>query len=686
MYRNLLGLLAVFAGAIVLVGLTFSATAETRADYVFVNASEPKTLDPQKMTGQPEGRIADALFEGLTFRDNDTLDPVPGQSESWTTSEDGKTWKFRMRPGIRWSNGDPVTAHDFVYSWVRLQEPKIASEYAYLMHFVRHAEAYNTYGAHVKALRGDPDGDSSEARQGIVGGFEALLARHPGGVPVKEWVAFLDARAVRDAITRTRDAPLLAALARDAGTFTPEEGSAVLASLRAEAERRAAALVEARAHFGKDQGVFAPDERTFVVELNAYTPYFLELTAFYVNYAVHRETVERWPDNWFSSPDRIVTNGPFRMETWDVNRKIRMRKNPDYWAADEVTLETVDCLPIENRTTMFNLFMTGAVDWAPSGYPPDLIDTVKRMPQYRSNPGMIVYLYRINCTRPPLTDPRVRRAIGLAFDRQVITDKVLRAGQRPAVALVAPGVPDYESPPSALGYDVETARRLLAEAGFPGGRGFPTIGIVYNTDEGHKKVAEYISGELRKNLGITVNAVNQEWQSYQESVQRLNYDIARFGWIGDYRDPNTFLDMWITKGGNNQTGWGDPFFDRLIALAADPMSMLELTEAEKAGILSRLRERPKAEALLAAARAAQGAEARLAAAAALRLQVFREAEAILINEAFCVLPIYFYVTTNLIQPYVEGFHTEVVEPSGRRIPNLQDQHPYRNVRVRRGGR
>src|SRR5947208_2497206 len=142
MYRNLLGILAVFGIALALVGITFSSTAEERADYVFVNASEPKTLDPQKMTGQLEGRIADAIFEGLTFHDNKTLKPVPGQAESWETTPDGKRWTFRIRKEARWSNGNPVTAHDFVYSWVRLQEPEIASEYAYLMHIVRHAEAY----------------------------------------------------------------------------------------------------------------------------------------------------------------------------------------------------------------------------------------------------------------------------------------------------------------------------------------------------------------------------------------------------------------------------------------------------------------------------------------------------------------------------------------------------------------
>src|SRR5262245_57464823 len=232
MRKTLFALLGVFFGALLLVGVTFSSSREDRADYVFVNATEPKTLDPQKMTGQPEGRIADALFEGLTFRENETLQPIPGQAERWESTPDGKTWTFHLRDGIRWSNGDPVTARDFVYAWVRLQEPAIASEYAYLMHFVKHAEAYNTYGAQVAALRGDPEADKPEAKQGILAGLDALVASKPAGLPASAWQSFLDERSVRDATTGTHDPTLLAAFSRDQGTFLPEEGRALAAALR----------------------------------------------------------------------------------------------------------------------------------------------------------------------------------------------------------------------------------------------------------------------------------------------------------------------------------------------------------------------------------------------------------------------------------------------------------------------
>ncbi len=692
MYRNLFGILAVFGVAIVLVGLTFSAAAEKRADYVFVNGSEPKTLDPQKMTGQLEGRIADALFEGLTFHDNETLKPVPGMAARWEVSEDAKRWTFHLRPGVVWSNGDPVTARDFVYAWKRLQEPAIASEYAYLMHVVRHAEAYNTYGAQVLDLRGDPKAAEPALRQGIVRRLRDLLEKRPGGLPASEWQTFAGrpfgdaveaAHAVTDAVTRTKSGVILDALARTSGTISPEEGKAIADALQAEADHRAGAHARALEHFGVDEGMFAPDDLTFVVELNAFTPYFLELTAFYVNFPVHRATVERWPEDWFTA-GKIVSNGPFLMEAWEVNRKIRMRRNPRYWGAKEVSLETVDALPVENQTTALNLYLSGDVDWLPGTYPPDLIDQLKSRPDFYSSPGMVVYYYKFNCTKPPLDDPRVRLAIGLAFDRRVVVDELLRAGQVPSTTIVAPGVPGYESPASRYGYDVKKARALLAEAGYPEGRGFRKLGILYNNSEAHKKIAEWLAEELKNNLGIEANAVNQEWQSYQESVRRLNYDVARAGWIGDYRDPNTFLDMWITKGGNNQTGWGDPFYDRLIQLAADPLALGDMPAVERESLLARFKERGRAEELLLVLDAAKDAKARLDASLAVRLHLFREAEAILFQDGFPVMPVYFYVVSGLVKPEIVGFHAQVKD-GGRLIPNLQDMHPFRDVRIRKDG-
>ena len=684
MRRNLLGLAAVFAVALVLVGITFSGTAQDRADYVFVNGTEPKSLDPHIFTGQPEGRIGDALFEGLLFRDNDTLKPRPGSAESWDISPDGKRWVFHMRKAARWSNGDPVTAHDFVYSWKRLQDPATTAEYAGLMHMVRHAEAFNTYGAQVKMLLGDPEADEGPARTGIVGTYTELLAKHPGGVPASDFQAFADKAAVRDAVVRTSDRTLLAALGTLEGTLSADVSQGVLTAFQEEAKRRQAALDEAKAHFGVDQGVFATDDYTFVVELRAYTPYFLELTVFYPTYPVHQPTVERWPHEWFRE-GRIVSNGPFVLDSWRVNEKIRLRKNPFYWDAAAVELQTVDIIPLENETTAFNLYKTGEADWLPTMYPADLIDELKDLPDFYASPGLAAYFYRFNCTKKPFSDVRVRKALGMAIDRQEIVDKVTRKGETPAQTLVPPLIEGYEAPEGVLRYDPVEARRLLAEAGFPGGKGFPDFSIVYNTKDLHKKIAERIAQQWKVNLGINATANNKEWQAILEDVRRLNFDVERAGWVADYADPNTFLDMWLTKGGNNQTGWSDPFYDRLIALSADPVSLTEIPAADLEALLGRLKERGKAEARLAALRAATTREERLDAVAKLRFHLMREAEAILCQDALPILPIYFYVYTGIIRQNVEGFHG-MLEVDGKKVPDLQDLHPFRDVKIKKGPR
>lgn len=608
MAKTLLVLLSVFASAILLVGLTFRSTAFGKPDFAFGNGTEPKSLDHHRYTGQPEGRIGEAIFEGLSRRDPETLKPVPGQAESWTPSEDGTTWTFRIRKDARWSNGEPVTAQDFVWAWKRLLEPAMGAEYAYLLHTVKHGEAYNTFGGRLD---------------------EARKAAKPD---------------------------------------------------QAEVARLTKALADAKAHLGVDEGFFAPDDSTFVVQLNAFTPYFLELTAFYPLFPVHRKTVEAHPDDWFK-PETIVSNGPFVLKGWRIYDRIRLEKNPLYWGASEVRLGSVEALPIETRSTVLNLYLTGALDWAPAGYPPDLVDVVKKRPDFYSGAGMIVYYYRFNCTQKPYDDPRVRHAIGLAFDRKAIVERITRAGQVPTTTFVAPGIPGYKSPPSALGFDPEKARALLAEAGYPGGRGFPKTTILFNKDEGHQKIAEYIAEQLQKSLGIDVNPVNQEWKSYLEDVRRMRYHVARAAWIGDYRDPNTFLDMWMTGNGNNQTGWGDPFYDRLLRLCADVMAFVAAPASEREQVLSRLKEADIARRLVADVQGATDPAARVKAGAALRFHLFREAEAILLQDAFPIIPVYFYVVTGLVQPRVKGFHVKIRDDDGSFIDNLQDMHPLRDLWV-----
>jgi oligopeptide transport system substrate-binding protein len=676
MYRTLFGVLGAFAVALVLIGLTFSAAQEDRAQYVFVNGTEPQTLDPQKMKGVPEGRIADALFEGLTFRDVETLEPLPGCAVRWDVSPDGKRYTFHLRPEARWTDGEPVTAHDFAYAWKRLQEPEIASEYAYLLHVVRHAEAYNTFGDQLKALRGDPGGDTEAERKGILAGLRDLVGTPPKPLGAKTWQDFLAVRKMRDVVIRPSDARIVDAFDVRQGEMSPEQVSSVLEALEGDAARRESALAAAKAHFGVDEGVFATDDRTFVVELNAYTPYFLDLTSFHSALPVPRKVVEKAPEDWFR-PGKIVSNGPFRLERWTINRKIRLRKNPSYWDAGVVSLETVDILPTENNTTALNLYLTGEADWLPATYPPDLIDHLKTRSDFKRNQAASTYFYRINCTKPPFTDVRVRKALCLAIDRKELVERVTRKGEPEATTMVPPGIRAYVGPSSAVRFDPEGARRLLAEAGYPGGKGIAKFGILYNTHEGHKKVAEYVADQLRKNLGLDVSAYNQEWQAYLRSQTMLDYEVCRAGWVGDYIDPNTFLDLWITKAGNNNTGWGDPLYDRLVHLAADPFALAAVADS----VIPRLKEPDVARRLLESVESTSDVKERIERAGALRMHLFREAEAILFQDAFPVIPIYFYVYTNMVKPHVEGFHTMLRGLGGTEVPNLQDLHPFRELRV-----
>jgi oligopeptide transport system substrate-binding protein len=665
--RVLASLALALAGAFAAAGLALRASVRPRAELVLVNGTEPRTLDPGLMTGAPEGRIADAIFEGLMVRDPRTLRPAPGVARSVEVSPDGLGYVFELRPEARWSDGEPVTAPDFVASWRRLLDPATGSEYAYILYPIRYAEAYHAHAPAAEALEGP-------VREALA----ALRREAKQGVPAARWQRFAAEQRLAERARGAAEPSLRELLERRAGRVSDAElARADLALARAAGALRASAE-EARRRFGVDAGAFARDARTLVVELRAATPYFLELTAFFPTYPVPSRLVAAHPDDWFL-PGRIVSNGPFELVEWRVGERIRLERSRGYWGRDAVRLASVDLLPIENATTALNLYLAGDVDWLPGTYPPDLVDEIRRRPDFYAGPGMVIYYYRFQCARPPFDDARVREAFALAVDREAIVRDVLRLGQLPAHHAVPPGLPGYAQPPSKLRHDPERARARLAEAGYPGGAGFPSVGILYNTSESHKQLAEVVADQLRRTLGVPVRAYNQEWQAYQASVLAGDYDLARAGWIGDYVDPNTFLDLWVSGGGNNQTGWGDPRYDAWIRAAADPASFAR----DPGGALARLREPDAMRALLAEVERAAGAAARREALARLRMQLLREAEAILVQEAFPILPLYFYVVSGVVRPEVEGFYAELVDDDGTRRPNLQDLHPLRAMAVRR---
>lgn len=351
-------------------------------------------------------------------------------------------------------------------------------------------------------------------------------------------------------------------------------------------------------------GMDCPDDSTFVVRLTAPVAYFLDLCAFYPLLPVPRWVVEARGDAWIR-PDTIVSNGAYVVEDWQINRRIRLRRNPRYWNVESVQLELVDAVPGDYLNGNFNRYMSGVLDWIDSsGIPLSIVDTLKDRPDFHTSPHFNTFFYRFNVTRPPLDDVRVRRALYHAVDPVPIVEHVLRAGQPPAHSLVPPGLPGYEEV-RLEGFQPERARELLAEAGYPNGVGFPEVTLLFNTSEAHKQVAEVIQQQWKRVLGIQVRLQNQEWKVFMNTVRSLDYDIGRGGWIGDYLDPNTFLDCFVSGSGNNRTGFASASYDSLIQRAAVTMNRTE------------------------------------------RMALLRRCEEIVTREACIILPVYYYVVTNM---------------------------------------
>ncbi len=495
---------------------------------IVINGPEPESLDPQVITGQPEGRICKALFEGLTAEDKEG-NVVPGIAREWLISPDGRIYRFLLRESC-WSDGSPLTAQDFVASWQRALEPRMAAKYADLFYFIENAEAYN---------------------RGHLRDFSQV-------------------------------------------------------------------------------GVRAIDSRTLEVRLIGPTPFFPSLCSQSIFSPVPLAVVRKHGDDWIK-PGKLIGNGPYLLDSWQINDRIVLRKNPRYWREETVRIPWIEALAITRASAAFNLFASGKADLVLDKglIPTFFLSELRKQPYFHSAPFLATYFYRINVSAPPLNDPRIRKALALSVDRERLIRTITRGGERPAHSLTPPGIPGY-TPPTGLGFDPDRARTLLAEAGFPGGRGFPPLTLLYNSSEQNEQIATEIQAIWQQVLGISVSLRNQEWKVYLNSVQSLSYQIARSSWVGDYEDPFTFLGCFLRKSGNNNTGWSDGRYEKLLAEAT-------VTVAPKE-----------------------------------RLALLHEAEAILVKEELPILPIYFY---SGIMLYDEA-------RLGGIAANLLDKHPFREIYFR----
>jgi oligopeptide transport system substrate-binding protein len=501
---------------------------------VFALASDPQTFDPGEMSGSIEGQVAYQLYEGLVSPPPDDGPPRPGVAERWETSADGLTWTFYLRDDARWSNGDPVTASDFRYAWLRMLSGEVAADYVSFVRYIHNARGYE--------------------------GLRKLL---------RPWMY---------------------------------------------AGHRDALLERARSEIG----VEVVSERELRIRLEVPTPYFLDIVMFYAMFPVHRPTIEAHGADAFR-PANLVSNGPFAVQNYARRNRIEMVQNPHYWDREALGLDEVWFLIIEDNSARVTAFLDGRVDHMDDP-PNDQLAFLSALPTFQSGPQLGTYYYRFNVTDPVLQDRRVRHALSMALNRAELCRCTLDALYTVSDGFVPP-MPNYTSPLAADGgalvrFDPIRARALLAEAGYPGGRGFPKLSILYNTSENHRTIAQFVQDQWQNELGIEVELTNQEWKVYLETQEALDYDVSRAGWIGDYVDPDTFLTLWRSFDENNNTGWENAEYDALME--------------------QQLR----------------------APTPAARLELLQRAERLLLEEA-PVMPIYAYSQFHLVAPTVRGWEMNV---------------------------
>ena len=338
-------------------------------------------------------------------------------------------------------------------------------------------------------------------------------------------------------------------------------------------------------------GIKVVNDYKLEVTLEAPCPYFLQICYFPTLMPLHKKTVEG-NEKWATAPETYITNGSFKLTAWAHREKMVLEPNPNYWNRKNIKLTKLTFPMIEDQSTALTMWETNKLDIDEELPQPELPRLTKEK-KIKYLPELGTYFYRFNVTKAPFNDVRVRKALALAIEREKLVTYITKGGEKPALGFVPYGIGDASSSQDYRKVggnfykdaDLKQAKKLLADAGFPNGKGFPTVELLYNTSQNHKMVAEAIQEMWKKNLGINITLVNQEWKVYLDTQDNLRYQISRSGWIGDYVDPMTFMDMFVTKGGNNDTGWANKKYDELIDKAknsGDPkVRMQAMHEAEK---------------------------------------------------------------------------------------------------------
>ncbi len=526
-----LGLAIISAGAAGCSRRETKVEQGNRQQIIYIgNLAEPNDLDPQISDSQNTFNIIQTLFEGLTQYDAKTCEPVPAGAASWEATPDQMRWTFHLQRNAKWTNGDPVTAHDYIFAYRRMLSAGLGAEYAALLFVLKNGEAFHS---------------------GKLTDFDQV-------------------------------------------------------------------------------GAHAPDDYTLVLDLSHPAPYLAAMTSHSAWFPLNQKCIEKFGridergSRW-TRPENMVSNGYFTLTEWRPQQYIRVTKSPTYWDRDHIRLNEAYFYPIENEDAEERAFRAGQLH-VTSTIPISKIAIYDKEHSEYFHPAPFLgqYNYRFNVNVPPLNDVRVRRALAMTIDREQIVHDVARGHQLTAGHFTPPDTAGFNATAN-VPHDPEAARKLLAEAGFPGGKGFPHLEIFYNTNEGHRQIAEAIQQMWRRELGVDVGLYNVEGKVWTQSMRTLNYQIARYAWIGDYLDPSTFLDIMASDNGNNQTGWKNAEYDELLRRANTSGSREE------------------------------------------RYKYYQRCEQILCDEC-PMAPIYFYSRNNLRLPAVVGWYG-----------NLLDQHPLKNV-------
>ncbi|APZ06722.1 MULTISPECIES: oligopeptide ABC transporter substrate-binding protein OppA [Kosakonia] len=480
------------------------------------NGAEVQSLDPHKIEGVPESNVSRDLFEGLLISDVEGH-PTAGVAEKWE-NKDFKVWTFHLRKNAKWSDGTPVTAHDFVYSWQRLADPKTASPYA----------SYLQYGH--------------------IANIDDVIA---GKKPTSEL------------------------------------------------------------------GVKAIDDNTFEVTLSEPVPYFYKLLVHPSVSAVPKAAIEKFGDKW-TQPANIVTNGAYKLKDWVVNERIVLERNTNYWDNDKTVITQVTYLPISAEVTDVNRYRSGEIDMTYNNMPIELFQKLKKeIPkEVHVDPYLCTYYYEINNQKAPFTDVRVRTALKLALDRDIIVNKVKNQGDLPAYSYTPPYTDGAKlTEPAWFKMTQEQrnaeAKKLLAEAGYTADKPL-SFSLLYNTSDLHKKLAIAVASIWKKNLGANVKLENQEWKTFLDTRHQGTFDVARAGWCADYNEPTSFLNTMLSDSSNNTAHYKSPAFDKLIG---DTLKVTD--EAQRAELYSKAEQQ--------------------------------------LDKDSAIVPVYYYVNARLVKPWVGGY-------------------------------